>query len=280
VTVNGFIGLGNIGAAMASRLPHDELLVHDVREEAAAAFVRSGARFATLKELAVECDVISIVVLTDQQVRDVVAELLEHATDGTVVAIHSTIDTHTAPELAARAAQRGVHVLDAPVSGGAIGASQGRLAVMVGGERSAYERAKPVFQQWAELVLHVGPAGAGTQCKLARNLITYAGFVAAAEAQRLAEAAGIDLRKLAAVVRQSDAVTGGVSAVMVRESTAPLAADDALRPIFEHARGLGEKDLSLAIATGEQLGVETPVAKHALETIAAALGVPNEEAVT
>jgi 3-hydroxyisobutyrate dehydrogenase-like beta-hydroxyacid dehydrogenase len=276
----GFVGLGHIGAAMASRLPHESLLVHDVREEAAAPFVEKGARFATLKELAVECDLVSIVVLTDQQVRDVVGELLEHATEGTVVAIHSTIDTQTAPELAERAATKGVHVVDAPVSGGAIGAAQGRLAVMVGGERSAYEVAKPVFQHWAELVLHVGPAGAGTRCKLARNLITYAGFAAAAEAQRLAEAAGIDLRKLAAVVRLSDSVTGGVSSIMVRESTAPLAADDGLREIFEHARALGEKDLALAVAMGEELGVETPIAHHALSTIAEAIGVPHEEGDT
>lgn len=273
----GFVGLGSIGGQMASRLPQESLLVHDVREEAAAPFVERGARFGTLKELAVECDVISIVVLTDQQVRDVVRELLPDATEGTVIAIHSTIEMGTAPELAEQAAAKGVHVVDAPVSGGPLGAAEGRLAVMVGAERPAYDVCKPVFQHWAELVLHVGPVGAGTQCKLARNLITYAGFVAAAEAQRLAEAAGIDLRKLAAVVRQSDSVTGGASSVMVRTSTAPLAADDGLRPIFEHARGLGEKDLSLVIAMGEELGVDTPVARHALEHIAEAVGVPREE---
>lgn len=262
---------------MASRLPHEALLVHDVREEAAAPFVERGARVASLKELAVECDVISVVVLTDQQVRDVVGELLVDATEGTVIAIHSTIDTHTAPELAAAAAAKGVHVVDAPVSGGPVGAAEGRLAVMVGAERPAYEVAKPVFQHWAELVLHVGPVGAGTQCKLARNLITYAGFVAAAEAQRLAEAAGIDLRKLAAVVKQSDSVVGGVSAIMIRPTTAPFAEDDPLRSYFEHARELGEKDLSLAVAMGEELGVDTPVGRYALDHIGAAIGVPHEE---
>lgn len=271
----GFIGLGNIGGQMATRLPHDQLLVHDIREEAAAPFVANGARFGSLKDLAVECDVISIVVLTDAQVRDVVAQLLEHATPGTVIAIHSTIDTHTAPELAAKAGS--VHIVDAPVSGGPMGAAEGRLAVMVGAERAAYELAKPVFSHWAELVLHVGPAGAGTQCKLARNLITYAGFVAAAEAQRLAEAAGIDLRKLAAVVKLSDSLTGGASSVMIRQTTDPIPADDFLRPIFEHASALGEKDLALAIAMGEELGVETPVARYALDQIAAAVGVPHEE---
>jgi 3-hydroxyisobutyrate dehydrogenase-like beta-hydroxyacid dehydrogenase len=273
----GFIGLGNIGGAMASRLDHAALLVHDVREEAASRFLEKGARFRSLKELAVECDVISIVVLTDAQVRDVVGQLLEQATPGTVIAIHSTIETGTAPELAATALEKGVHVLDAPVSGGAIGAAEGRLAVMVGGDRRAYETAKPVFQAWAELVLHLGPAGAGTQTKLARNLLTFAGFAVAAEANRLAEASGIDLRKLAAVVRHSDGITGGPSAVMIRPDTSPLAADDGLRPIFEHTRTLGEKDLALALALGQSVEVDLPFAALALQTLAAGLGVPYEE---
>jgi 3-hydroxyisobutyrate dehydrogenase-like beta-hydroxyacid dehydrogenase len=275
--VIGFVGLGNIGGAMAARLDPAELLVHDVREETAAPFVERGARFGSLKELAVECDVISVVVLTDAQVRDVVGQLLEDATEGTVVAVHSTVETGTAAELAARAAPLGVHVLDAPVSGGAIGAAEGRLAVMVGGERAAYERAKPVFQHWASLVLHLGPAGAGTQAKLARNLLTFAGFAAAAEASRLAESCGLDLGKLAAVVRHSDVNTGGPSAVMVRRTTEPFRADDALRSVFEHTRTLGEKDLALALALGEAHDVELPFARLALDHLAAALGVPHEE---
>ncbi|HUR13357.1 MAG TPA: NAD(P)-dependent oxidoreductase [Mycobacteriales bacterium] len=272
----GFVGLGNIGGAMAARLDPADLLVHDVREEAATALVERGARFATLKELAVECDVISVVVLTDAQVRDVVGQLLEHATAGTVIAVHSTIETRTAGELASTAPP-GVHVLDAPVSGGAIGAADGRLAVMVGGEREAYEKAKPVFAHWASLVLHMGPAGAGTQTKLARNLLTFASFVVAAEASSLAESCGLDLGKLAAVVRHSDAVTGGPSAVMIRRTTGPFADDDGLRTVFEHTRTLGEKDLALALALGASRDVELPFARLALDHLAAALGVPHEE---
>lgn len=273
----GFIGLGNIGAAMATRLLEQPLWVHDVREQATAPFIEKGATAGTLAQLARECDVISIVVLTDAQVRTVVGELLQHATPGTVIAIHSTIETQTAPELAEVASAKGVHVIDAPVSGGAMGAAEGRLAVMVGGEREAYELAKPVFQHWAALVLHLGPAGAGTQCKLARNLLTFAGFAVAAEASRLAEAAGLDLRKLAAVVRHSDGITGGPSAIMIRQDTEPLSADNGLRPIFEHTRTLAEKDLTLALAMGDQLGVDLPFAALAFATLAAGLGVPHEE---
>lgn len=278
--VVGFVGLGNIGAHMAERLVDwpGGLVVHDLREEAMAPFVDKGAKAASsLAELAAACDVISVVVLTDQQARDVVSGILPHARPGTVVALHSTVETSTPVELAELAATSGVAVLDAPVSGGPMGAAQGRLAVMVGGDRQAYEQAKPVFSRWAELVLHLGAPGAGTQCKLARNLLTYAGFAAAAEASRLAEAAGIDLRKLAAVVRLSDSISGGPSAVMVRDTTAPMTEDDGLRPYFEHARELAEKDLALALALGRRLDVGLPFATLTLSTVAEGLGVPHEE---
>jgi len=127
--VIGFIGLGNIGGQMATRLPHDQLLVHDIREEAAAPFVEKGARFGSLKDLAVECDVISIVVLTDAQIREVVGQLLEHATAGTVIALHSTIDTHTAPELAAAIARvrDGDAVFSPRLAGFVLDAFQGEI---------------------------------------------------------------------------------------------------------------------------------------------------------
>lgn len=272
----GFIGLGNIGGTMASRLPHDSLLVHDIREEAAASYVARGARFGSLKDLAIECEVISVVVLTDEQVRDVVTDLLEHATPGTVIAIHSTIDIRTAPELAALAAATGVDVLDAAISGGPVGAAEGRLAVMVGGDRAAYEKAKPVFGHWADLVLHVGPAGAGTQCKLARNLISFVSYAAGGEAQRLAAAAGIDVAKLAAVVRHTEALGVGSPASLMRGTVAPLSPEDPARPIFEHGCSLGEKDLSLAIAMSDDLEVDTPLARHALQALPYAFGVSRE----
>ena len=272
----GFVGLGNIGGAMAARLPHDSLLVHDVRAEATAPYVANGARAGSLRDLAVECDVISVVVLSDEQVREVVGELVAHASPGTIIAVHSTIDIRTAPQLAALAADKRIDVLDAAISGGPVGAAEGRLAVMVGGDRTAYETAKPVFAHWAELVLHVGPAGAGTQCKLARNLISFVSYAGAGEAQRLAEAAGIDLGKLAAVVRHTESMGVGSAASIMRGTVQPLALDDPARPIFEHGCALGEKDLSLAIAMGEDLGVDAPMARQALPALAYAFGVPHE----
>jgi 3-hydroxyisobutyrate dehydrogenase-like beta-hydroxyacid dehydrogenase len=154
-----------------------------------------------------------------------------------------------------------------------MGAHAGTLAVMLGGTDRAVARLAPVLERIATLVHHMGPAGAGTRTKIARNLITFAGFVAAGEAQRLADAAGLDLTKLGEVVRHSDAVTGGAGAVMLRASADELPADDGLRPIFEHTASLGEKDLELAHRLGEQLGVDTPVADLAARSLRAALGL-------
>ena len=99
----------------------------------------------------------------------------------------------------------------------------------------------------ATRVVHAGPAGAGTRMKLARNLLHFVSFTAATEAQRLAEAAGLDLVDLGDVVRHTDAVTGGPGAIMHRDTTAPLAPDDFWFEVFDHVRALGEKDLAFAL---------------------------------
>src|SRR4051812_5428818 len=258
-TAVGFIGLGNIGAPIAKRLLDrpEGLVVYDVRADACTPFAEAGATVAaSAAELAAHCDVISVMVLDDAQVRDVVAAMLPSCRAETVIAVHSTISEATAVDVAAQARKKGVHVVDAPVSGGAMGAADGTLAVMVGGDRAAYEKCKEVFKSWATLVLHMGDVGAGIRTKIARNLVTFVGYAAAAESQRLAEAAGIDLRKLAAVVRQSDAVTGGASAIMIRETTTPLDPDDPLRPILDHTYTLGAKDLALAVELGAALDVD------------------------
>ncbi len=272
----GFVGLGNIGAPIAKRLlgRPEGLVVYDVRSEACEPFAAEGTTVAaSLSDLGSTCDVISVMVLDDAQVRDVVSQMLPTCRPETVIAIHSTISESTALDVAQQAARSSVHVVDAPVSGGAMGAADGTLAVMVGGERLAYEKCKDVFKAWASLVLHMGPVGSGTRTKIARNLLTFVGYAAAAESQRLAEAAGVDLRKLAAVVRQSDAVTGGPSAIMIRETTATLAADDPLRPILDHTYALGAKDLALAIELGAELGVDMAFSRLAADRLAAGLGL-------
>jgi 3-hydroxyisobutyrate dehydrogenase len=149
---------------------------------------------------------------------------------------------------------------------------------MVGGDRVAYEQVKAVFACWASLQLYFGPSGAGIKAKVARNLLQFIGYAATGEVTRLAETAGVDVLKLAAAIRHSDAIIGGPSVVMISPTSDPYADEDPLRPIFEHTRELGEKDLTHALALGESLGVDLPFGKLGLASLASALRVPRKEA--
>ena len=273
----GYIGLGSMGAPMAKRLVGwpGGLVVFDVRDEATAPFTGTGADTAASVAEVATADLISIAVLDDAQVREVVAELARRASPGTVIAIHSTISDDTAVELAELFAPNGIHVIDAPVSGGAGAAEKGELATMVGAPRDVYERVKPVFKQWASLVIHAGEPGAGTRMKLARNMLTFTAFAAACEAMTLAEAAGLDLQALGRVVRHTDALTSGPGAIMIRDTMAELEPGHWLYETFTHTRTLGEKDLNLALALGDSVDVELPLAQIALGNLAAGLGVPH-----
>lgn len=278
----GFIGLGKIGAPMARRLLGwpGGLTVNDVAAEATAPFAEAGARVAaTAAEVAEHAQVISVMVRDDAQVAEVLSGengILSAAAPDTIVAVHSTVEAATPARLAAQAEDHGVHLVDAPVSGGWMGAEQGTLAVMLGAPDDIAERLRGPFGCFASLVAAVGPVGAGTRAKLARNLITFVSYTAVGEAVRLAAAGGVDLRLLGDVVRHSDQVTGGAGMVLLRQHDAPLPPDDGLRPLFEHARDLGEKDLWLALELAAELGLDLPMAAHALTALADALGVPPD----
>ena len=278
----GYVGLGNIGAPMAKRLVEwpGGLTVFDVRTDAMAPLAEAGAALADSVADVATADIISITVLNDEQVRTVVDELAAHAKPGTVIAIHSTISPDTAPELAKQLEPQGIHIVDAPVSGGGGAAEKGELATMVGADREVYERIKPAFKQWASLMIHAGEPGAGTRMKLARNMLTFTSYAAACEAMKLAEQAGLNLQQLGRVVRHTDAMSGGPGAVIVRENMATLEPDNFLYGPLLHARELGEKDLSLALALGEAVGVDLPLAELALENLAAGLGVPHTESTS
>ena len=272
----GFVGLGNIGRPMALRLAASplELAVHDLAAEPVAELVAAGASAATsVAELAARVEVLGVMVRDDAQARAVLAEALTTAPAGLVVLVHSTVAPGTPAELAALAEPHGVRVLDAPVSGGPMGAAEGTLAILVGGPPDAVATARPVLDAMGTEVVHAGPVGAGTRFKLARNLMHFVAFTAATEAQRLAEAAGLDLRALGEVVRHTDAITGGPGAIMYRESTAPIAPDDFWHGVFGHVADLGEKDLGFAVELAGELGVEVPLAELAHARLRKGLGL-------
>lgn len=278
----GFIGLGNIGKPMARRLTETAggLTVCDANPDVTRSFADRGISVAaTAAEVAERATVISIMVRDDAQVLEVLDGadgILRTARPGTVVAVHSTVEADTPTRLAALAAEHDVHLVDAPVSGGAMGAANGTLALMVGGTDEAVALIREPYAPLASLVAHLGPIGAGTRAKLARNLITFASFAAVGEALTLAEAAGVDLALLGEVVRHSDRVTGGPGSIMIRDTPKPIDPTDGLHDVFSHARGLGEKDLRLALGLGADLGIDMPVTRLALEHLGAALGVPHQ----
>ncbi len=281
----GYVGLGKMGAPMAARMVDwpGGVTVYDVRLEAMTPLAEAGASLADTLEDVAKADIISVTVLDDEQVRDVIAGengLARYAKPGTVIAIHSTISDTTAIELARQLAPEGIHIVDAPVSGGGRAAKKGELATMVGATDEAFELVKEPFGHWASLVVHAGEPGAGTRMKLARNMLHYISFAAACEASRLAEASGLNLQDLGKVVRHTDAITGGAGSIMFRDDTKPIPDDSFLYEPFLHARILGEKDLSLAIALGETVDVDLPLAGVALNGLAEGLGVPHPAETT
>jgi 3-hydroxyisobutyrate dehydrogenase len=273
----GFVGLGNIGKPMALRLAAAdgiELGVYDVAPGPVAELEAAGATAAgSVAELAGGVDVLCVMVRDDDQVRDVLGEVLGVAGDRLTVVIHSTVAPATPAQLEDTASRHGIKILDAPVSGGAMGAADGTLAIMAGGSDEAFAAARPVLDAMGTKVVHAGAIGSGTRFKLARNMMHFVAFTAATEAQRLAEAAGLDLKVLGDVVRHTDAITGGPGAIMHRETTAKLDPDDFWWGVFDHVRALGEKDLGFAIELAEELDVDVPMAREAHARLAKGLGL-------
>ena len=209
-----------------------------------------------------------VAVVDDAQVRSVITGpdgVLSAGRSGIAVIVLSTVSIETALDVAAQAANSGVLVVDCGVSGGPGAAASGQLVCMVGGTAEALDRVRPVLDVLGSLILHMGPVGAGLSAKLARNVVQYGSWLAAYEAQVLAEAAGIPLPLLAEAIRESDRHIGGASTLMFRQTAAPLRADvptDAgLIPPMSAGNRLAHKDLAAAIDLGRELGVDLPLAK-------------------
>ena len=260
----GFIGLGNMGAPMARNLVRAgfELTVYDVRPEPQAELARLGAHVAaSTREVGERSEVVLAVVVDAAQVEAVFLGtgagdgVLAGARPGTIFVVHSTVSPLTCRRLAEAARPRGVHVVDAAVSGAEARSEAGTLTLMVGGEREAVERCRPIFDVVGEHVFHVGALGQGLAAKLCNNLMLLANMRALEEALGVAAAAGVDARSMLEIAATS---TGDSWAVRNF-----LAMQEMMRRHPEGPRGarrIGEKDLALAAKLGHELGVEVPIA--------------------
>jgi len=203
----GFIGLGSMGSALADNILQAgfDLMVYDVREEPMTEFVRRGAKAGgSAAEVGAHGEIIETAVVDDAQT-DAVAlgekGILERARPGSLILLHSTIHPKTVRKIAEAAKAKSVGVLDAQMSGGQAGARAKKLCFMVGGEKSDFEKCRPVLSASAAHIIHAGEAGMGATAKLAQQTIICLNRMAAYEGMMLAEKAGLDPKILQQIVR-------------------------------------------------------------------------------
>ena len=262
----GVIGLGAIGDGVAASvhaagLP---LVVCDVRAEATERHAGHATVADSPAEAARLADVVVVAVVNDEQVHAVLSgpngALAAGGPDTTFVIV-STITTACVDAVGAEASALGVPVVDCGVSGGPSAAATGKLVCMAGGDPEVIAGLAPLFDAIGSLTVTMGPFGTGLAAKLARNLVQYGGWLAAYEGQLLAEAAGIELAKLAQVIKASDALIGGASALMFRPTVAPFtdADDKGFVAAMQGGAALAHKDLVAALALADDLDVALPL---------------------
>jgi len=252
----GFIGLGIMGAPMAANLVKAgfTLAVHDCVRERAAPLEALGARAAgSPAELAPMADLFITMLPDTPQVEAVLfgeGGLASALSPGSIVIDMSTIAPSATIEFARRLGERGVEMLDAPVSGGEPGARQGRLSIMVGGRRQIFERCLPVFEAMGSKIVYTGPNGHGQKTKLVNQVVGSLNLLAAVEGIRLARSAGLDLELTL------EAVAGGAAGSWMWSNLGPKMAARDYAPGFMIK--LHAKDLRLASELVSELGLETP----------------------
>ncbi|OMC56767.1 6-phosphogluconate dehydrogenase [Mycobacterium sp. IS-836] len=228
----GFIGLGSQGGPMARRIVESgyETTLWARRPAALEPFADTAAKVAeSPAELASASDLVCLCVVGDSDIEELTTGqhgLLNAMKPGGVIAVHSTVHPDTCRKLAKDAAAQGVSIIDAPVSGGGGAAEQRRLLVMVGGDADIVERCRPVFETYADPVVHLGELGSGQTTKLLNNLLFTANLATAAATLSLGQALGISPDRLTEVVSRSSGnsfalnTLGGVGGL---ERLAPLA---------------------------------------------------------
>jgi 2-hydroxy-3-oxopropionate reductase len=266
----GFIGLGVMGRPMALNLMKHghEMAVYARRAESAAPLVEVGARRCeSPAELAASADVIFTMVTTSQDVQSIALGangIAEGAAQGTVVVDMETIAPAVSREVAARLAQKGVEMLDAPVSGGPAGARDATLSIMAGGKAEVFEHVKPLFEHMGKTVVHMGEIGAGQTTKACNQLALLVTAQGAAEALSLARASGLDPAK----VRQ--VLLAGVAGSRVLDLFGGRMVERDFEAGIETR--LYHKDLDIVLGLAHGLGQPLPAASLVMQHINALVG--------
>ena len=268
----GFLGLGIMGSRMAARVAHAgfplTVWTHTPGKAAAwAAEHESVVAVDTPAEVALASEIVVSMVVDGAQVATVLL-----GKDGVIEGAHgdllcvdmSTIAPVDSRRIAAALAERGVRMIDAPVTGSSPRAEAGTLTIMAGGAADDFARALPLLEAMGELIVHVGPLGQGAMLKLINNALGAANAAALAEALLLAQATNVDLDAFVAVTS-----TGSGASAQLELKSGPMREHD-YTPLFKTAHLL--KDVRLCLEEAQAAGVPFPAAAHARDLLTATLG--------
>jgi 3-hydroxyisobutyrate dehydrogenase len=268
----GFIGLGSQGAPMARQIVDMgySTTLWARRPSTLEPYLDTAARIAASpRELAQDSDLVCLCVLGDDDVREMVTGphgVLGGLRPGSLIAIHSTVQPDVCRELAATAAKQGVFVVDAPVSGGAPAVAEKRLLVMVGGGADEVARCRPVFETYANRVVHLGDVGSGQVGKILNNLLFTANLGVAASLFTLGEALGVASDRLSEVLS-----AGSANSFAIKN----IGAEGNLDRLATVAGSLLQKDVRLAAALASQCNAEVGAVFHGADAALEQMGRPR-----
>jgi 3-hydroxyisobutyrate dehydrogenase len=254
--VIGFIGTGVMGRSMATNLASAgyTLHVHNRTKARAQELVDAGATWHdSAGSVAGAADVVITMLGFPSDVESTYLGpegVITQARKGALLIDMTTSSPVLARRVADAAAERGLDALDAPVSGGDVGAREARLVIMTGGSQRAFERAGPIFQQLGKNIALLGPAGSGQHCKMANQIAVAVGMVAWCEALAYAAKAGLDPNAVHA------SISGGAAGSWAMTTLAPRALAGNFAPGFYVKHIV--KDIGIAIASAEEMGMDLP----------------------
>jgi 3-hydroxyisobutyrate dehydrogenase-like beta-hydroxyacid dehydrogenase len=257
----GFIGLGNMGGPMCRNIAKGnmDVVAWDLRPEAIEACVAAGARAGTsLADTVADADIVMTSLPMPDNVRDAVlgeGGIAEHMRPDAVYVDLSTNAPSNVREIGAALAERGIAMLDAPVSGGVAGAEAATIAIMAGGDAKAFEACLPVFHTFGKTVVHVGELGTGSVAKLINNMMAFTNMAAAAEGLTLGAAAGIDPDILVDIIANSSGNSFALPTVAKKARAGDWSANFSLN--------LANKDMRLAFQLASELNMPLGIAGQA-----------------
>ena len=262
----GFIGLGIMGRPMVRNLLKAgySLVIYDKFAKCDDLIAQGAKAGTSCKDVAMQCDVVITMLPNSPNVKDAVLGkdgVLEGAKAGMILVDMSSIAPGAAQEICASVKEKGIVMLDAPVSGGEPKAIEGTLAIMVGGDSNAFETVKPILEKMGSSVVRVGDIGAGNVTKLANQIIVALNIAAVSEAFVLASKAGVNPEAV------FNAIKGGLAGSTVMNAKVPMILDGNFKPGFRI--DLHIKDLQNALDTAHALNVPVPLTANIMETLQA-----------